>query len=547
MNRISCVSVILALTSSPVWAGGKTVGTTKDACDRHDDVTFQTRSGPARVKNDQKEHRFEMVGMVREFQWYCGGSRERVANDRQFNVVVIKRAENGAISWTFQVDDGGAVSPAGKDAPRDLIRVGDSADACDRSQAVTVTDRSGHDVSIKAGDMQLVELAHPTESLRWHCGTSGEWVRNHADFDHVEIERAGNGAIQWVFFRDPTSHSADTGAFIHDARGIVRIAGLTSADELPASLEPDLGKQLVSSFDAVRSDVEAKIEADLMAHAGGLFPGAKIKKIDLTLPGAANLELRTVVDRATLRIKLVAHDVTAVIDGTVSGMSGSFKVTLDLDVIWTLPRSGKASALKVQSTDVFAHHVDLAGNDTGSGLAITVFKPMIREIGNSFAGHSLDGSLSKANLKTLADLVDKPLAALTDKAPATAIGAFDLDPAGEIKACVKLTATAPACKFRPDPGPVTARAALDSSIDRCGERTLWLWDVENGQFVRIAQGSSNVRVEIENSRFEWYCGSDASPDVRNQEWAAGPLATRTVSVTRERGGRRIDWQFLSWK
>ena len=262
MNRISVVTAILLGTVSSAWAGVKTVGTSKDACDGDDDVKFQTRNGPAKVKNDQQDHHFEMMGMVREFQWYCGGSRERVASDKQFNVVVIRCAKNGAISWTFQVDDGefsGGGGNGSKPAPNDLIRVGDSNDACDRSHRVTVTDVSGKDVSIGPGDMELVELAHPSESLRWHCGTSSEWVRSHADFDHVEIERAGNGAIQWVFFRDPTSHSADTGSFIHNARGRVRIAGIGSPDELPDNLEPDLAKQLTTSFDAVKGDVAAKI------------------------------------------------------------------------------------------------------------------------------------------------------------------------------------------------------------------------------------------------------------------------------------------------
>src|SRR5262245_18403125 len=87
MRRISLICAILGAGASLAWAGVMTVGTSKDACDGDDVVKFQTRNGPAKVKNDQHDHRFDMMGMVHEFQWYCGGSRERVANDKPFNVV----------------------------------------------------------------------------------------------------------------------------------------------------------------------------------------------------------------------------------------------------------------------------------------------------------------------------------------------------------------------------------------------------------------------------------------------------------------------------
>lgn len=526
--------LLVAIPASAI-ANPKSVGTTKDACDGHAAVTFATRDGTAKVTNDQKDHRFAMTGFLRELHWYCGGTRERVANDAPFNVVVIHRAANGAIAWTFQNDNA---------VPAPHVGVGNSEDACDKSHIVTVRDGQGNNVEIRAGEVKTVDLAHPTQVLSWQCGASHETVRNHADFDHVQIERAANGALQWVFFHDPATHTSDTGAFIGDARGVVRIAGLPGPDEVPDGQEPNLAQQLATNFEAVRPALQKQIDDDLKQHADTLFPGVKVKSIEVTLPGAANLELRVVRDE-TVRIKLVAHDVSALFSGSSGAISGTFKVVLDLDVVWTLPRSADASKLKVQATDVVAHHVDITGDNVGSGLWVTLAKPTIREIGNSLTGHSLNGDLSSKDVKTLADFIDVPLAVLTKQAPPGATATLDVDEAGDILACVKLGASNP-CKFRTNPAAVTARKKLDTSKDQCGERTLWMWDAEQGQFVKLGKGESR-RVHVESARFEWYCGSDAAPDAANQEWAAGPLATRIVEVTRKPSGREIDWQFLFWK
>src|SRR5262249_25482561 len=157
--------------------------------------------------------------------------------------------------------------------------------------------------------------------------------------------------------------------------------------------------------------------------------------------------------------------------------------------------------LKVQATDVVAHHVDITGDNVGSGLWVTLAKPTIREIGNSLTGHSLDGNLGSKDVKTLADFIDVPLAALTKQAPPGATATLDVDQGGDILACVQLGASNP-CKFRTSPAAVTARKKLDTSKDQCGERTLWLWDAELGQFIKLGKGESR-RVHVESSRFEW--------------------------------------------
>ncbi|MEP6864538.1 MAG: hypothetical protein ABJE66_28210 [Deltaproteobacteria bacterium] len=547
------------VTATGAWAGGKTVGTTKDSCDADNVVKFATKVGTAQVKNDQQEHRFEMLGMLREFHWYCAGSRERVANDEQFNVVVIRRAKNGAISWTFVLDNGASGGTSGQSGgqvggttetvtPPGLIRVGDSRDACDASHPVFVKDVSGLDVTIKANQLRFVELAHKTQALRWRCDKSNEWVRNHADFDHVLIERAGNGAINWVFFHDPASHETDDGLFVHNAGGVIRIAGLLSPDEVPAANEPDLNATVADALAKNRQTIEKAVAKDVIANGATAFPGAKITSFSLHLPDASSIEFRTAVDSQTLRFKAVLHDTTAKIGGTFSGINATLDATFDLDVIWSVPSNGKASDLKVQSTTMFAHHVNLVGDDVGSGLGVTFVKPTVREIGNTFTGLKLHTLLRGQNLQTITDLVDSTLAKLRAGAPASATATLSLDAAGSVKACVSLSGGTATCNFRADPAPPSARPTIGTSGDQCGQGSLWLWDAERATFVRIKKGEKAIHVEVENNRFEWYCGGDTSPDVTNQEWASGPLATRAVSVTRPtKNSPAITWKFESYK
>lgn len=56
-------------------------------------------------------------------------------------------------------------------------------------------------VTVKAGDLKFVELVSSARELRWYCGGTRERVANDRDFDWVQIERAGNGAITWKFFK----------------------------------------------------------------------------------------------------------------------------------------------------------------------------------------------------------------------------------------------------------------------------------------------------------------------------------------------------------
>jgi hypothetical protein len=80
-----------------------------------------------------------------------------------------------------------------------LVEVGRTKDACAGGNGVRFTGASG-EVTVAAGSAQLVRLPAAARELFWYCGGSRERCANDQPFDHVLCERAGNGAISWVFY-----------------------------------------------------------------------------------------------------------------------------------------------------------------------------------------------------------------------------------------------------------------------------------------------------------------------------------------------------------
>jgi hypothetical protein len=116
---------------------------------------------------------------------------------------------------------------------------------------------------------------------------------------------------------------------------------------------------------------------------------------------------------------------------------------------------------------------------------------------------------------------------------------------GTIQACVKLKAS-DVCTFpRPKVPSVVARKTVDSSHDQCGEAKIWVRDYQKGTFVPIAKGGSDL-IEVDNQRFEWFCGGNSQPDATNDEWATGPEGTYFVQVNRARQGVRSTGHSKSW-
>jgi hypothetical protein len=78
----------------------KQVGTRKDACSRGNEVRFAGKNGDVTVAANESKL-VELAAPTTELFWFCGGTRERCANDNPFNWVRCERAGNGAITWTF--------------------------------------------------------------------------------------------------------------------------------------------------------------------------------------------------------------------------------------------------------------------------------------------------------------------------------------------------------------------------------------------------------------------------------------------------------------
>src|SRR5262245_2345129 len=76
------------------------VGRTRDACAKNNEVRFAGDSGDVKVAANSSLL-VQLPASSRELIWYCGGSRERAANDEPFNWVMCDRAGNGAIQWVF--------------------------------------------------------------------------------------------------------------------------------------------------------------------------------------------------------------------------------------------------------------------------------------------------------------------------------------------------------------------------------------------------------------------------------------------------------------
>jgi hypothetical protein len=194
--------VLKSLSVVCVLAGGAAantkVGDTKDACDRSEVVTFKAKGGEKVPVKAGQTKEADMDGPVRELTWFCGKSQEASSNDVPWDHVKLKRAANGALTWTFfrlPPPPSQASAPPGQTP---VHRAGDTADGCDGNQPVTFGSKAGT-VSVAKSQTITVDLAKPVTELTWFCGKSKERVANDTPFDQVQISRRVNGAIKWVF------------------------------------------------------------------------------------------------------------------------------------------------------------------------------------------------------------------------------------------------------------------------------------------------------------------------------------------------------------
>jgi hypothetical protein len=476
-------TLIFAVITLPAAASETNVGNTKDACDKSNKVTFETGTGPASVSANSTQS-FDLPALTNEIIWYCGGSRERSANGTQFNKVKISRAKNGAIQWTF-------FRVIGETTKIPLSRMGDSRDACDASQVVTFNANDGP-VKLSAGQIVLKELPHMAGDMNWKCGSSKERVANPNAFDFIQAERAGNGAIQWVFYRTLTDMDDSTGNYIDLLPGDLVIQAPALKKTMP---EPGfLKKQLDSFWDTNLNKTQAAMLKALQAEKS-------FQTQSVTLSKSGQAELRVGDTKDDVRLKYVVHQN----EMRISRSGVNFRAVFDLELVMVLARQQKLP-LQAERATTFVHHFELHGASAGDDFLAAFAKSRIHAV-------ETDTDSSTQDIKKL---VNSALAKVS-----SSLGA----PAG--------TPATP------------ARKTLDTSRDQCGENKIWMWDYQKGTFVPISKGGS-AEIEVANQRFEWFCGGDTQPDTANDEWATGPEGTYFVHVKRDPSSRQIDWTFQSW-
>ncbi len=506
-------TLLLAAIALPAAASETNVGNTKDACDKSNKVTFETSSGPASVSANSTQS-FDLPALTNEVIWYCGGTRERSANGTQFNKIKISRAENGAIQWTF-------FRVTGETTTIPLARMGDSRDACDGSQLVTFNAKDGL-VKLPAGQIVLKELPHMAGDMNWKCGSSNERVANPNAFDFIQAERAGNGAIQWVFYRTLTDADDSTGNYRDLLPGDLVIQAPALKKTVP---EPGFLKQQLDSFwDGNLNKTQAAMLKTLQAEKS-------FQTQSVTLSNSGQAEVRVGDSKDDVRLKYVVHQNEMM----VSRSGVNFRAVFDLELVMILARKQQLP-LQAERATTFVHHFELQGASAGDDFLAAFAKSRIHAV-------ETDTDSSTQNVKSL---VNSALAKISGSLGAPAGTPVVLSESfGTVQACVTMQAS-DKCSFPPVAPPATpARKTLDTSHDQCSLDKIWMWDYQKGGFVPISKGAS-AEIEVDNQRFEWFCGGNDQADTANDEWATGPEGTYFVHVKRDPSDRQIDWSFQSW-
>ena len=508
------VILLAAAMASLASASETNVGNTKDACDKSNPVKLESSTGTVSVGANSTKS-VSLPARTTEIFWYCGGSRERSANDKEFNNVKISRAANGAIQWTFFLIEG-------ENTLIPLVRVGDSRDACDGSQPVTFNSKT-EQVTVKAGQIVLEELPMMSGDMSWQCGKSNERVANPNAFDVIQAERASNGALQWVFYRTLTDHDDSTGNYIDLLPGdlVLQLAGTSTTVSQPGFLK----LQLDTLWASQRGQFQAKMLAKLKKEKSFTVQS-------LTLSDASKSEVRIGDDKDDVLVKYVVHENELLASSTGANLRAVF----DLELVMVLPKQ-QTMPLQAKRATAFAHHFEIHAASAGDAILAAFAKSRI---------HAVETDTDSSTQDVKKD-VNTALASVSGNLGAPSGSKVGLQQTnGTVQACVQLKAGAK-CSF-PAVSRVVApnRKTLDTSHDQCSEAKVWMWDYQKGGFVSIAKGGS-AEIEVDNQRFEWFCGGDSQPDtVNGSEWATGPEGTYFVHVQRDATGRNIDWTFQSW-
>jgi hypothetical protein len=523
----------------------KDVGSTKDGCDGHLAVTFAGKAGQVSVQAGHIHPPEQLPSLTREISWYCGGTRERSANDTPFNMVQITRKPNGAITWTFKLRAAAAA--------QNMVRVGDTKDACDRSQPVTVFNTELPMV-VKAGEIKTADMAALTREFGWHCGTAGERSANPLPFNRLQLERAGNGAMQFVFYRTLSVTGVGIGDFIHDVPGTLQLP--VEFPQLPAGF---LKRQVSQFWDSHLPEIEAMVAERIpKGHPPGAQGTIQLEgnnPVILSPSSQLELRLQRLADPLTVKVVVHGNQVTIrFIPDSSKNTPVNVTATFDLELVMQFPREQKLTpnaqhiptGLKLNMQGG-ANHTEILANDPGSALLEGFFKAEVRAQETHF-----DNTMQPVTDKLKQEIIDALEAALAplfqNVPPGTTVPLYlDMDAAGDVRPCP--AATLGPCHFPAASAPPSPPHVLGTKTDMCSQRTVWLWDAERGKFVPLLKGQQGQIVQVDDKRFEWFCGDDIAPDpsVSHEESASGPTGTTQIRASREGEGRTIHWEFLSWR
>ena len=517
------------------------VGSTQDACDRDEVVKIADRHGDAvRIKAGDKNKVVDLPSATRELSWYCGGSRERAANDHPFNRVRVTRAENGALTWAFIMvpQDDPSLGPG-------LVRVGESFDACDASDPVLMRDKA---IRIGPGAMRHVAFDHLVRSFRFFCGETKERATNPNAFNVVQVERAGNGAIHWVFYRQTRVVGANIGNFLHNVAGDL-VAGQAKVGSSPAAQLPPQAGAVKTILDDVWNEARAEV-AQIFRDEMREEADTKLDRLELSTAARGELRVLPVAGGGAI-LKYVVHenaaDVSLIEGDPVADIN--VNLTFDIELVLELPAAQRSSGLKVSRATAFARHVEISGADPWGHMMVELGRTFVRRKETSLG----------TKTREITDEINERLEAVRENLLQQIGGTIpagldtlrvDAAPDGALLLCLtqqRRGRPSPRCQFPTRSAATPDRRVLDTTHEKCGDSRVWLWDHEKGRFVSIPRGGSAL-VELDGHRIEWFCGGPAEPDTDNDEWTTGPVRTYGVLVTRPAAKvPEFDLELLGWR
>ena len=534
--------VCLAVSSGSAFSQDVKVDHTFDDCDQNNSLKVQGKSIPIGVTT-----RVELPALTNEVIWFCAGDRNRSASDFFFNVVKIRREHS---TDEFKVSFFKSTLKPDSNQP-DVIKVGMTKDGCDGSRHVRFKGKGGN-VIVKAGKTsELVELPSVRNQIDWFCvppsGTCpkddvcDEHSANSLAFDFVQLERAGNGALNWIFYR--RKNSVQPGEppvpdFVRNANGNVRVSISTpfgkSNEGLP---ERGLKTALDRGYTAAENLIEAFVRDELVKHgtAAAKKIGGTFRLDALRVSTTQDNELRTAAEGKEPSLKYLAHGNTAKIRFILSGIEAKLSLTFDTEVEVGLRFNPINKPPRAVTAEVRIGHSEIEGSNVFGNLAQEIFKNKLRE------------AKTQAN-NTVIDFRTEVNKFFEENFPDIPANVAKLDTsvtsAGTLRFCLRVLGASP-CVFIAEPVTAHQPKVLDTDVDRCGSGNIWLRDAAKRRFVSIAKGKKNVIVEVESREFPWFCGGPQGPE--EDESATGPLGTYLISVSRAPTGDRIDWKFMSWR